>query len=94
MKNIQGDEVLMDIVGLEKYKYIEPFSDEAELTCRSVKIVKARKEHQCYSLDGEQDHMIEKGEFYRYEKALVDSDFWGEYKLCIKCCEKFYRGEF
>lgn len=65
------------------------FGDEADLRCRSVAIRKARKQHQCFTLDGKQDHAIEPGERYRYERALVDGSFWGEYRICLKCMDAF-----
>lgn len=74
----------------EDYLSLDPFQgDEAELSCRTVKMKKARKKHKCYSLTGNQDHFIEKGETYRYEKALVDRSFFGEYRMCLKCLDKW-----
>lgn len=75
---------------IKTYLQYDPFSgDESVLTCRTLKIVKARKEHTCFSLDGKQDHTINVGDYYRYEKALVDGDFFGTYRLCLKCIDKF-----
>lgn len=65
------------------------FGDEGELTCRNVTIRTARKEHVCLTLTGKQDHTIKPGERYRYERALVDGSFWGEYKICLRCMDKF-----
>lgn len=74
----------------EDYLSLDPFQgDEAELSCCTVKIKKARKQHKCYSLTGSQDHFIEKGETYRYEKALVDRSFFGEYRMCLKCLDEW-----
>ena len=74
----------------EDYINHDPFcGDESELSCRSVSLRKARKEHLCFTLDGKQDHNIKVGERYRYEKALVDKSFWGEYRICLKCTDKF-----
>lgn len=67
------------------------FGDEAELSCRTVSIRQARKNHVCYSLNGSQDHQITVGEKYRHEKALVDGSFWGEYKICLHCMDKFLK---
>lgn len=73
----------------QEYIDCDPFSDEAELTCRAVSLRKANKEHSCYGIGGENDHVINKGELYRYEKALVDGEFFGEYKLCLSCLDKY-----
>lgn len=74
----------------EEYINTDPFfGDEGELTCRSTSIRTARKEHACMTLTGQQDHTIKPGERYRYERALVDGDYWGEYKLCLRCMDKF-----
>lgn len=70
------------------------FGDEGELTCRSVAIRTARKSHLCMTLSGKQDHHIQPGERYRYERALVDGDYWGEYKLCLPCMDKFISGKY
>lgn len=66
------------------------FGDESELACRTVAIRRANKEHICYSLDGQRDHVIKKGERYRYERAFVDRSFWGEYRLCLSCLDDWY----
>ncbi|WP_428719109.1 hypothetical protein [Undibacterium curvum] len=71
------------------YMRTEPLLDDAELTCRTVAIRKARKQHMCLSLSKETQHMIAPGERYRYERALVDGDFWGEYRICLACLDKF-----
>jgi hypothetical protein len=65
------------------------FGDEGELTCRTVSIKKARKKHTCFSIDGKQDHEILPGERYRFEKARVDNSFWGSYRICLKCMDRF-----
>lgn len=65
------------------------FGDEAELTCRTVVIRTARKQHPCFGLDGKQDHNIEPGQQYRFETARVDGSFWGKYRICLGCMDKF-----
>ena len=73
------------------YIAYDPFQgDEAELKCRTVAIRTARKEHPCFSLDGKQDHQIKPGERYRHERALVDGSFWGNYRICLGCMDKFF----
>jgi len=65
------------------------FGDESELTCRNVAIKTARKKHTCFSLNGKQDHEISPGDRYRHETARVDGSFWGSYKICLKCMDRF-----
>lgn len=74
------------------YLNADPFQgDESELTCRTVKLRTARKEHVCYSLTGVQDHSIQPGERYREERALVDGSFWGKYRLCFRCLDSWIK---
>lgn len=78
----------------EVYIGTDPFfGDEAERACQSVVIRTSRKEHACFSLDGKQDHTIQPGERYRHERALIDGSFWGEYKICLGCMDKFIDDE-
>lgn len=70
----------------------DPFDgDEADIKLRTVKIRTARKEHPCFGLaeKNKDGHMIKPGDRYRHERALIDSDFWGEYRLCLTCCDKW-----
>lgn len=63
--------------------------EEADITCRTVKLVKTRKAHPCFFGGGNGDgHSIAQGETARYEKALVDSDYWGSYYVCIPCMDR------
>lgn len=74
----------------EEYIGSDPFfGDEAELTCRTVTIRTARRRHECFGLDGKHDHSIAPGQRYRYERARVDGSFWGDYKICLRCMDKF-----
>jgi hypothetical protein len=76
------------------YLKADPFGgDESDIKCRTVTIKRARKEHTCYGLEGKQDHAIKKGDHYRHERALVDRTFWGEYRLCLDCMDKFLAGD-
>ena len=79
----------MDTHTDEQYLKCDPFfGDESDLTCRTVKLVTARKPHTCYSLDGAQDHLIQPGQRYRHERALVDRSFWGDYRICLSCMDR------
>lgn len=72
------------------------FGDEGELKCRKVTIKTARKQHACFlgSAFGGDNHTIQPGDRYRHEKALVDGDFWGEWKCCMKCIDRDIRGDY
>lgn len=72
------------------YISFDPFQgDEAELKCRTVGIRTARKEHPCFALPGNVAHTIKPGERYRHERALVDGSFWGDYRICLHCLDKW-----
>jgi hypothetical protein len=73
----------------EDYISYDPFlGDESEIVCRTIKIRKANKQHTCFGLDGNRNHSINPGEFYRFEKALIDGSFWGEFKICLNCMDQ------
>ncbi|MCY1263097.1 hypothetical protein D9M68_123640 [compost metagenome] len=77
------------------YINTDPFmGDEAEITLREIRMVNARKEHDCYSLTGAQDHTIKVGERHRYERALIDGDHFGSFRFCILCLDKFIAGDY
>lgn len=79
----------------DDYINYDPFEgEEADIKCRTVTVKKARKEHVCWGLDGSMDHKIVPGEKYRHERALIDGDFWGEFKLCLNCMDKFMAGDY
>ena len=65
---------------------------DVDIRLREVKLVKARKEHVCFMgadpRHGDQ-HTIKPGETYRYERALVDGDYWGKYRVCVPCMDKW-----
>lgn len=63
---------------------------EGEISCRTVKIRTAKKEHSCSGGAGayQDGHTIKPGERYRHEKALIDGDFWGQYRICFDCLDK------
>ena len=67
--------------------------EEGSIAMRQVTIKTARKEHACFLsfAYGGQQHNIQPGERYRHEKALVDGDFWGEYKCCLNCVDREIR---
>ncbi|MPW16933.1 hypothetical protein GCT13_08310 [Paraburkholderia sp. CNPSo 3157] len=75
------------------YLSYDPFEgDEAEIRCRTVKLVKVRKPHACFigaNPHGGDNHLIQPGELARFETALVDGDFWGRSYVCIPCMDKW-----
>lgn len=74
----------------QEYINADPFEgDEAEMTCRTIAIRTARKAHLCYGLAGQQNHLIHPGERYRHERARVDGSFWGQYRICLGCMDRF-----
>lgn len=85
MKNINNTKN-----SFEKYIDVDLLcGDDAELTCRSVNIRKARKEHLCFMSQGyDETHNIKYGEYYREERALVDGDFFNIYRVCFHCIDK------
>lgn len=76
----------------QAYIAYDPFEggDEAELTVRSVKVVKTRKPQSCMRPEGS-THIIPPGTIARYEKALVDGDYWGRYYTCAECMDRWLR---
>lgn len=64
--------------------------EEGDVKLRAVTIKTARKEHECFlsMAYGGVPHTIQPGERYRHEKALIDGDFWGMYKCCLKCVDR------
>lgn len=76
-----------------EYLEYDPFlGDEGELSCRNAAILTARKEYPCLGGMGDGDgHTIKPGDRYRYETALVDGDFWGTYRICLPCIDKWIR---
>lgn len=76
----------------EEYINCDLFEGErdVDIRCRTVKIVKVRKEQICHISrhDGSEGHPVKKGELARCEKALIDGDFWGSYYCCIPCLDK------
>lgn len=71
------------------------YGDEAELTCHRKTMRTARKEHKCMGLcASDPPHTIKIGEQYLDESALVDREFWGNYRVCIPCLDRFANGDY
>jgi hypothetical protein len=65
--------------------------EDAVVSCRTVRLVRARKERPCFFGSGQRGdgHLIRRGEVYRSERALVDGDYWGNYAVCVPCMDKW-----
>jgi len=70
------------------YLNFNPFDADFEegIRCRTIKMVKTRKDHQC-ALN---DHIIPKGSTVRFEKAIVEGK-WGSYYVCKPCMINWFR---
>ncbi len=64
---------------------------DVDVRMRTVKLVVARKEHACFLGSGPygDGHTIKPGDRYRFERALIDSDYWGQYRVCLPCMDKW-----
>lgn len=76
----------------QEYLNAEPFLDECEVLYRKTKLVKTRKEHECYvkgvlfkDFDPEH-HTIPVGEMAVMESAMVEGE-WGKTYSCVKCLD-------
>ena len=83
--NIKTDD---SIYSDDDYLNFNPFEGDFEegIRCRTIKMVKTRKDHQC-ALN---DHIIPKGSIVRFEKAIVDGK-WGSYYVCKPCMNNWFR---
>ena len=76
----------------EDYLRFDPFEGDrdVDVSCQSVKIVTARKEHPCWlglSPDSK-PHTIKPGGRARYEHALFEGE-WCSYYVCLNCMDKW-----
>ena len=71
------------------YLDFDPFDNDRDLDlrCRSVKLVKTRKEHKCI-MPEEGEHTIPTGSMARYEKAIFEGE-WSACYCCIPCIESW-----
>ncbi len=72
------------------YLSFDPFEGDMDVDIRrkTVRMVKTRKPHQCVTVLGQEQHIIETGSIARYEKAIVDG-MWCNYYVCIDCLNKW-----
>jgi hypothetical protein len=76
----------------QDYINFNPFDGDrdVDIRCRTVSIVKTRKEHVCHiSLIDGKTHNIKIGEMARVEKAICDGH-WGSYYCCIPCMDDWF----
>lgn len=75
-----------------RYVNHDPFDGDrdADLRLVQVRMVTTRKPHKCLgSIAGEVGpHDIPVGTRARFEKALVDGDYWGRYYVCTACMDR------
>jgi hypothetical protein len=73
----------------DTYLDFDPFEGDrdVDIRCQKIKIVKTKKEHQCYSVEGD-SHLIKPGSLVRFESALVDNEF-KSYWLCLPCIDEW-----
>lgn len=73
-----------------QYCVYDPFEGDRDTTtkCRTVKIVRARKEHRCFEGTSPDSvpHDIKVGQLARREAALVDGE-WGVWYSCLPCMD-------
>jgi hypothetical protein len=79
-------------LAFQKHDYLrfDPFAGERDnnIRCQQVSLRRARERYICFGLLGEQEHEIQKGYLYRYEKGFSQGR-WGCYRLCIGCMDKW-----
>lgn len=68
-----------------EYLRFDPYADECEVKCRTVKMVTTRKPQTCYCPAGKV-HDIPAGTRARFEHAIVEGK-WASYYTCIPCCD-------
>jgi len=96
----KNNEVMADGAAISRYSdqdYIQfdpcEGDRDVDVRLRTVKLVVARKEHECFLGTGPygDGHTIKTGDRYRYERALIDSDYWGQYRVCLPCMDKWLK---
>lgn len=77
------------------YIQYDPFEGDrdVDVKMRTVRIVKARKEHKCWMgmCSPEKPHTINVGDRCRYERALIDSEKWCGYYICLPCIDAWLK---
>ena len=75
-----------------EYILYDPFEGDKDqnIRLRQVRMVTTRKEHQCVGNDNK--HTIPTGTKVRFEKALVDGEWWS-WRMCIHCIDAWLESE-
>lgn len=77
-----------------KYLKYDPFDGDrdVDVRMRTVSIVRARKEHDCWvgMCPTKKQHKINVGERCRHERALVDGE-WCGYYVCLPCIDSWLK---
>ena len=59
--------------------------------CATIRICSTKENSLMSSQNKPTEEKIK--EYLSYEKALVDGDFFGTYRLCLNCIDKFMKEE-
>lgn len=70
------------------YLTFDPYAGDrdVDVRARSPRIVKTKTAHEY--IFGE-THKIQRGQLARYEKAIVDGEWWSGY-VCLECLDKWF----
>jgi len=81
----------MAITDEDRLEYSLFQGEEGDIRLHTKNMRTAAKEHPCFGGLGwpGDGHTIKKGDRYRHDRALVDGDFWGEYRICTQCLDKW-----
>jgi hypothetical protein len=66
---------------------------DEDIRCRTTKVVKTRKPHDCFSFVDGGLHPIPKGTMAICETAIVDGG-WGTYYTCLECADEWLQAEY
>ena len=77
---------------IQEYVDVDMFEDQDAFDVRmqKVKIVKTRKDHECFGcLQNQISHQIPSGSIARSESALIGRSHWGSYYFCIESLDRW-----
>lgn len=61
--------------------------DDDDIRCHKSKIVKVKKQHECYNGYHKKFHIIEHGEYARVDSFIFENE-WYHFYTCLDCLEK------
>lgn len=81
----------MAITDEDRLEYSIFQGEDGDIRLHTKHMRTAAKEHPCFGGLGSHGdgHTIKKGDCYRHDRARVDGDFWGEYRICTRCLDKW-----